>query len=50
MFLLMTIISHQKHHKLFKVVIGYGQAAIHTRLANGKIGLDQDMPKSVAIL
>ena len=40
MFLPMAIKRHQKRHKLLKIVIGDGQAAIHTGLANGKIGLD----------
>ena len=41
MFLPMAIIGHQKRHKLFKIVIGDGQAVIHIGLANGKIGLEQ---------
>ena len=40
-FLPMAIIGHQKRHKLFKIVIGDGQAVIHIGLANGKIGLEQ---------
>ena len=50
MFLPMAIIRHQKCHKLFKVVIGDGQAAIHIGLANGKIGIDQNTPKQAVIL
>ena len=50
MFLPMAIIGHQKCHKLFKVVIGDGQAAIHIGLVNGKIGLDQNTPEQAVIL
>ena len=50
MFLSMAITGHQKCHKLFKVVIGDGQAAIHIGLANGKIGLDQNTPEHAVIL
>ena len=50
MFLLMAIIGQQKRYKLFKVVIGDDQGAIHTGLANGKIGLDQNTPEQEMIL
>ena len=50
MFLPMAIIGHQKRHKLFKIVIGNGQATIHIGLANGKIGLEQNTPEQVVVL
>ena len=46
MLLPMAIIGHQKRHKLFKIVIGDGQAG----LANGKIRLDQNTPEQAEIL
>ena len=50
MFLPMAIIGHQKCHKLFKIVIGDGQATIHIGLANGKIVLEQNTPEQAVIL
>ena len=50
MFLPMAIIGHQKRHKLFKIVIGDGQAAIRIGLANSKIGLDQNTLEQAVIL
>lgn len=50
MFLPMAIIRHQKRQKLFKVVIGDGQAAIHLGLANGKVRLEQNTPEKAVIL
>ena len=45
-----AIIDDQKRHKVFKIVIGNGQAATHIGLANGKIGLDQNSPKQAIVL
>ena len=45
-----AIIDDQKRHKVFKIVIGDGQAAIHIGLANDNIGLDQNSPKQVIVL
>ena len=50
MVLSMAITGHQRCHKLFKVVIGDGQAAIHIGLANGKIGIGQNTPEQAVIL
>ena len=50
MVLPMAIIGHQKRHKLFKIIIGDGQAAIHIGLTNGKIRLDQNTLERAVIL
>ena len=50
MFLPMAIIGDQKRYKLFNIVIGDNQAAIHAGLANGKLGLDQNTIEQAVIL
>ena len=46
----MAIVDDQKRHKVFKIVIGDGQAAAHVGLANGKIGLDQNSLEQAILL